>query len=160
MAEDDVIRIMRHPTAMFETDGDLVEPAVGFPHPRSYGSFPRVLAEYVRDERVLSLEEAVRKMTALAAVWIGQSERGLLTEGAIAEVVVFDFDTIQDEAAYTDPHHYSTGVVHVFVAGVPVLENGEMTGQRPGRFLERLREGGSLVGPPRGKTSRRLGSGR
>jgi N-acyl-D-aspartate/D-glutamate deacylase len=143
MAEEDVIRIMRHPTAMFETDGDLVEPGVGFPHPRSYGSFPRVLAKYVRDEGVLTLEEAVRKMTALPAVWMGQSERGLLREGAIADVVVFDFGTIQDQAAYTDPHHYSTGVLHVFVGGVAVLENGEMTGQRPGRFLERLREGGS-----------------
>jgi len=143
MAEEDVIRIMRHPTAMFETDGDLVEPGVGFPHPRSYGSFPRVLAKYVRDEGVLTLEEAVRKMTALPAVWMGQSERGLLREGAIADVVLFDFGTIQDQAAYTDPHHYSTGVLHVFVGGVAVLENGEMTGQRPGRFLERLREGGS-----------------
>jgi N-acyl-D-amino-acid deacylase len=91
----------------------------------------------------LTLEEAVRKMTALPAVWMGQSERGLLREGAIADVVVFDFGTIQDEAAYTDPHHYSTGVLHVFVGGVTVLENGEMTGQRPGRFLERLRKGGS-----------------
>ena len=141
MAEEDVIRIMRHPTAMFETDGDLVEPGVGFPHPRTYGSFPRILAKYVRDEGVLSLEEAVRKMTGLPAVWMGKSERGLLREGAIADVVVFDFGTIQDEAAYTDPHHYSTGVLHVFVGGVAVLENAEMTGARPGRFLERSREG-------------------
>jgi N-acyl-D-aspartate/D-glutamate deacylase len=139
MAEEDVIRIMRHPTAMFETDGDLVQPGVGFPHPRSYGSFPRVLAKYVRDEGVLTLEEAVRKMTSQPAAWIGQSERGVLREGAIADVVVFDVGTIQDEAAYTDPHHYSTGVMHVFVGGVAVLENGEMTGQRPGRFLERGR---------------------
>lgn len=82
-------------------------------------------------------------MTALPAAWMGHGERGLLREGAIADVVVFDFGTIRDEAAYTDPHHYSTGVLHVFVGGVLVLEDAEMTGQRPGRFLERLREGGS-----------------
>ncbi len=76
------------------------------------------------------------------AVWMGQGERGLLREGAIADVVVFDFGTIQDEAAYTDPHHYSTGVIHVFVGGAAVLDNGEIAGQRPGRLLGRSREGG------------------
>jgi N-acyl-D-amino-acid deacylase len=84
---------------------------------------------------VLSLEEAVGKMTSLPAVWMRQGERGLLREGAIADVVVFDFGTIQDEAAYTDPHHYSTCVIHVFVGGAAVLDNGEIAGQRPGRLL-------------------------
>jgi len=141
MSEDDVTRIMKHPTAMFETDGDLVQPGTGFPHPRSYGSFPRILAKYVREEGVLTLEQAVRKLSALPAAWLHQSERGTLEVGMIADVVVFDADEIQDRAEYTDPHHYSDGVLHVVVNGKLVLEDGTMSGARPGRFLERKRGG-------------------
>ena len=141
MSNEDVIRIMQHPTAMFETDGDLVEPGVGFPHPRSYGSFPRVLGQYVRDEGALSIEQAIHKMTALPAAWIGDNERGRIEPDAIADIVVFDPETIRDRAEYTDPHHYPEGVVHVLVAGIPVLQDGEMTSARPGRFLDRKRSG-------------------
>lgn len=139
MAEDDVIRIISHPTSMFETDGDLVELGMGFPHPRSYGSFPRILSKYVRDKEVLTLEEAIHKMTLLPALWIGQSDRGLIRKGAIADMTVFDFETIQDKATYNDPHHFSTGILHVFVGGVAVLNNNKITGKRPGRFIERSR---------------------
>jgi len=145
MSEDDVIRIMQHPTAMFETDGDLVEPGTGFPHPRSYGSFPRILSKYVRDQGVLTLEQAVRKMSAQPAAWLHETERGTLAPGMMADVVIFDADQIQDRAEYTDPHHYSDGVVHVIVNGVPVLEAGELSGARPGRFLERGRVGPSAA---------------
>ena len=139
MSEEDVVRIMRHPTAMFETDGDLVQPGVGFPHPRSYGSFPRILAKYVREDGVMTLEEAIYKMTALPARWLGTTERGTLEVGMIADVTVFHPDEVQDHARYTDPHHYSTGIEYVLVNGVLILEQGHMTGARPGTFLERSR---------------------
>ncbi len=139
MDEADVIRIMQHPTAMFETDGDLVQPGVGFPHPRTYGSFPRILGRYVRELEALTLEEAVRKMTSAPADWLGQSDRGRLAVGMVADITVFDADRITDRAEFTDPHHYADGVVHVWVGGTAVLRAGEMTGARPGRFLERER---------------------
>ena len=139
MDEADVIRIMQHPTSMFETDGDLVQPGVGFPHPRTYGSYPRILGRYVRELGVLTLEEAVRKMTSAPAEWLGQSDRGRLGVGMVADITVFDADRITDRSQYTDPHHYSEGVVHVWVGGTAVLRVEEMTGARPGRFLERGR---------------------
>ncbi|MDG2282180.1 MAG: amidohydrolase family protein, partial [Longimicrobiales bacterium] len=139
MDEVDVIRIMQHPTAMFETDGDLVQPGVGFPHPRTYGSFPRILGRYVRELEALTLEEAVRKMTSAPADWLGQSVRGRLAVDMVADITVFDADRITDRAEFTDPHHYADGVVHVWVGGMAVLRAGEMTGARPGRFLERER---------------------
>ncbi len=139
MDEADVIRIMQHPTAMFETDGDLVQPGVGFPHPRTYGSFPRILGRYVRELEALTLEEAVRKMTSAPADWLGQSERGRLAVGMVADITVFDADRITDRAEFTDPHHYSDGVEHVWVGGLAVLRAGEMTGALPGRFLQRGR---------------------
>ena len=137
MSEEDVVRIMRHESGMFETDGDLVRPGVGFPHPRSYGSFPRILGKYVREDGVLTLEEAIRKMTNLPSTWLGQSDRGTIGVGMAADLVVFDPETIRDRAEFTDPHHYSIGIRHVFVAGEQVLDEGQMTAARPGRFLER-----------------------
>lgn len=136
MSEDDVIRIMRHPWAMFETDGDPVGYGIGFPHPRSYGAFPRVLARYVRELQVLSLEEAVRKMTSLAADQIGQTERGRIAEGMYADITVFDPETVQDRATYLDPHQYPFGIRHVIVNGVPVIRDGALTGEKPGRVLK------------------------
>jgi len=137
MDEADVRRIMKHPLAMFDTDGDLVDPSSGFPHPRSYGAFPRVLAKYVREEHLLTLEEAVRKMTSMPAKWWGQGDRGLLKPGMFADVVVFDSEKIQDRSTYTDPNHYATGIVHLLINGTLVLENGARTGNKPGRFMER-----------------------
>ncbi len=98
MDEADLIRLMRHPTAMFETDGDLVQPGFGYPHPRSYGSFPRILAKYVREDGVLTLEAAVRKMSALPAQWTGQEELGTLKATHQANIVVFNAETIQDRS--------------------------------------------------------------
>lgn len=139
MDERDIERFLRHPRAMFETDGDLVEPGSGFPHPRSYGAFPRVLARYVREREVLTLEDAVQRMTQRPAQWLAQEDRGTLAPGMVADVVVFDPDRVRDRATYTDPHHYADGVTHVLVHGAFVLQSGAITGAMPGRFLERRR---------------------
>ncbi|HSG08156.1 MAG TPA: D-aminoacylase [Longimicrobiales bacterium] len=135
MDEADVIRIMQHPLAMIETDGDNVGYGVGYPHPRSYGAFPRVLARYVRELRVLTLEEAVKKMTSMPARWLGQTDRGVLAEGMLADVAVFDPEAIQDRATYTDPHQYSVGIENLVINGVPVIRDGALTGMKPGRWI-------------------------
>ena len=136
MDEQDVIRIMTHPIAMIETDGDPVSYGDGFPHPRSYGAFPRVLARYVRELGVLTLEEAVKKMTSMPADQYNQQYRGRIVEGAFADLVVFDADTIQDEATYTDPHRYPTGIHHVLINGRFVIKSGALTGERPGMWIK------------------------
>ena len=107
----------------------------GRPHPRAYGSFPRVLARYVRERRVLSLEEAVRKMTSQAAAVFGLRDTGVVREGARADLVVFDPDRVADAATYEEPTRPPIGIPHVFVGGVPVVRDGEMTGARPGVTL-------------------------
>jgi N-acyl-D-aspartate/D-glutamate deacylase len=136
MDEQDVQRILRHPLAMIETDGDPVAYGEGFPHPRSYGAFPRVLARYVRELKVLTLEDAIRRMTSAPAAQIGQRERGLIRDGMFADVVVFDAERIRDLATYTDPHRYAVGIVHLLVNGVPVIRGAALTGERPGRALK------------------------
>ena len=137
MDERDVARILRHPWSMIESDGDVVGLGVGFPHPRSFGAFPRVLARYVRERGVLTLESAIRKMTSLPAHRLGLSDRGELRVGAFADVVVFDPERIRDLATYTDPHHYSVGISHLLVNGVPVIERGSITGRLAGRAIVR-----------------------
>ena len=136
MDEADVIRIMQHPQAMFETDGDPVGYGLGFPHPRSYGTFPRILGRYVREMGVLTLEEAIRKMTSMSADEIGQSERGRIANGMMADITIFDADRIMDRADYVDPHRYSVGIHHVIVNGVPVILDGSVTGAKPGHVLK------------------------
>jgi len=136
MNEEDLASILRHPLAMIETDGDNVSYGIGFPHPRSYGAFPRVLGRYVRELKLLTLEEAVRRMTSLPAVQVGQHERGRIAEGLFADVTVFDPETVGDRATYTDPHQYSVGIHHLIVNGRPVIRNGAYTGERPGRVLK------------------------
>ena len=105
------------------------------PHPRAYGSFARVLAKYVREEHVLTLEEAIRKLAALPSQNLRLDRRGELKVGYYADVVVFDPDTIQDHATFVEPHQYATGMVHVFVNGEQVLKDGEHTGAKPGRVV-------------------------
>ncbi len=136
MDEADVIRIMQHPQAMFETDGDPVGYGLGFPHPRSYGTFPRILGRYVREMGVLTLEEAIRKMTSMSADEIGQSERGRIADGMWADITIFDAARILDQADYVDPHRYSVGIHHVIVNGVPVILDGSVTGAKPGHVLK------------------------
>ena len=135
MAEEDVHRIMKHPYTMIASDGGIVAPGEDVPHPRNYGTFSRVLGHYARDLGVISFPEAVRKMTSLPAARIGLSDRGVLRPGAKADITVLDISSIEDTAKFGDPHHYAKGTRHVFVNGVAVLLDGEMTGARPGRAL-------------------------
>ncbi len=104
-------------------------------HPRSYGTFPRVLGKYVREEGVLTLEEAVRKMSGLPAERFGLADRGVIREGAWADLVLFDANTVIDRATFGDPHQYPAGIPYVIVNGQVVIDGGEHTGALPGRVL-------------------------
>ena len=139
MREDDVVAAMRTPWVSFDTDsgaraedGPLSESKS---HPRAWGTFTRVLAKYVRDDRVLPLEEAVRKATSQAAIRVGIADRGLLRPGMFADVVVFDPATVKDEATFAQPNNYSAGMHHVLVNGKMVVRDGTITAERPGRAL-------------------------
>jgi N-acyl-D-amino-acid deacylase len=132
--EENVRAILRDPEHTVGSDGILVGSR---PHPRGWGSFARVLAHYVRDEGVLSLEEAVRHMTSTAARRIGLSDRGVVTEGAVADLVCFDAGTVQDNATYDDPRRAASGVVHVLVGGEPTVRDGVRTQALPGRSVRR-----------------------
>jgi len=135
--QDDLDAILRYPTTSVACDCDAVSGPVG--HPRYYGTFPRVLGRFVRERRVLRLEEAVRKMTGLPAVTIGMVDRGLLAPGMAADVVVFDPATVIDHASYEDPPAPPDGIVHVLVNGRWALRDGVVTGGRGGRVLRRSR---------------------
>ena len=144
MSEDDVERIMLYPGTMVASDGGIMIPGEGVPHPRNYGAFARVLGEYARERGVLPLHTAIHKMTRLPAERIGLADRGRLAVGAVADIVAFDADAVVDRATFADPHRYAEGVHHVFVAGWAVLLDGRMTGERPGRVL---RSTAASVGP-------------
>lgn len=136
MSEDDVEYVLRHPAVMVGSDGYSMSPALGSkPHPRSYGTFARVLGEYVRVRRVLSLEEAVRKMTSFPAARFGLWDRGLIRPGQVADLVLFDPSTIRDTATFTDPHQFSVGIEWVMVGGQMVWREGKDTGAVAGRVL-------------------------
>ncbi len=141
MSEDDVRYAMQQPWVSVGSDGAAVRPdgplGEGKPHPRWYGTFPRILGKYVREEKVLTLEQAVRKMTALNAEKLGMTERGVLAEGKKADLTLFDPERVIDNATFTDPHQYPTGIEAVIVNGVPVLEHAEHTGMKPGRILRK-----------------------
>lgn len=135
--EADIRRIMTHPATMFSSDGSIGVPGHGMPHPRGYGAFARVLARYVREQPVLTLPDAVRRMTSVSADRLGQRERGRIAEGAYADVAIFDPERVEDRATYEDPHQFAVGVEYVLVNGVPVLWHGSLTGEKPGRVLKR-----------------------
>ncbi|MEO6103597.1 MAG: D-aminoacylase [Pseudoxanthomonas sp.] len=136
MAESDMRKAMVDPMVAFDSDGSAVSPEFGGnPHPRYYGTFPRILGKYVREEKLLTLEEAVRKMTSLAADRMGLLDRGLLRPGMAADVVVFDPDTIIDKATFAKSHQYSVGISDVIVNGTIVIRGGEHTGAKPGKAL-------------------------
>ncbi len=139
MDEEDVARIMAHPWTMIASDGRLTEPGDGHPHPRWYGTFPRVLGRYARDEGILTLEQAVRKMTALPAERMGIRTRGQIREGWYADLVIFDPTTVIDNATFEDPHQYPTGIDWVIVNGTVQVEDGAYRDLRPGRVLRRGR---------------------
>ena len=138
-SEDVVRKAVALPWVSFNSDAASIAPEGIFlnsnPHPRAYGSFARVLGKYVRDEKVISLEEAIRKLAALPAQNMKIDRRGELKQGFFADVVVFDPATIQDNATFIEPHQYATGMLHVFVNGEQVLRDGEHTGAKPGRVV-------------------------
>jgi dihydroorotase/N-acyl-D-amino-acid deacylase len=142
ISEDDVVRIMRSPFTMIASDGDIPVFGQAAPHPRSYGTFARVLGVYVREKKVLTLEDAVRRMSAYPAQRLKIWDRGMLRPGMKADVIVFDPATVADRAAYDKPHQYSVGVRDVLVNGKFVLRQDKVTADRPGRVL---------LGPSAGK---------
>jgi N-acyl-D-aspartate/D-glutamate deacylase len=139
MSEADVATGLRAPFVTIGTDSSALRAegllARGSPHPRSYGTFPRVLGKYVRDDKVLSLHDAVHRMTGAAAAQMGLRDRGLLRERYFADLVVFNPATVKDTATYEQPHQYPVGIAHVIVNGVPVVDPKGLTGARPGRPL-------------------------
>ena len=135
MSEDDLVRILRHPATMVASDGEVPTFGRANPHPRSYGTFARVLGRYVRDQRVLTLEEAVRKMSGFPAARLGLRDRGVLRAGMKADLAVFDAGRVRDTATFDEPHQYADGFLVVIVNGQVVYENGAMTAARPGRVL-------------------------
>jgi N-acyl-D-amino-acid deacylase len=135
MSEDDIAHIMRKDYVMTCSDGGLVAASEGKPHPRYYGTFPRKIGRYVRDRGVVELAHAIRSMTSLPAMVFGLEDRGVLREGAVADVIVFDFDRIMEKATYGDPHQLSEGVVHVLINGKSAVRDGRPTAELAGEVL-------------------------
>ncbi len=139
MSEDNVRLQLRQPWIKIGTDASGHDPSkadsIGLVHPRSYGTYPRILGKYVRDEHVLPLEDAIRKMSSAVASHLSIRDRGLLREGFFADVVVFDPATVGDRATFEQPHQLSTGILHVLVNGVPVVLDGQPTDAKPGRIV-------------------------
>ena len=139
MSEDNVRKQLRLPWVSFGSDAESMTAGPPFtlsnPHPRAYGNFARWLGKYVRDEKLVPLEEGVRRLSALPAENLGLKDRGRLAAGMMADIVIFDPASVRDHATFEKPHQYSTGVRDVFVNGVQVLKNGEHTGATPGRFV-------------------------
>jgi dihydroorotase/N-acyl-D-amino-acid deacylase len=139
MSEPDVVLALQQPWVAVDNDDSATSPdgilGADHPHPRAYGAFPRVLAKYVREEGKLSLSDAIRKFTALAAQREHLSDRGVIKQGMWADLVVFDPTAVHDVATYENPNRFSVGMSHVLVNGVPVIEQGRMTGALPGKVL-------------------------
>jgi N-acyl-D-aspartate/D-glutamate deacylase len=138
-SEDNVARVLQHPAIMVGSDSIGLAagsgPQRGKPHPRMYGTFPRVLGVYVRDRQLLALETAVHKMTGQCAARLGLTDRGVLHEGYAADVTVFDPRTVKDEATYAEPHRYPTGIPYVIVNGALAVDGERMLAPGMGRVL-------------------------
>jgi N-acyl-D-aspartate/D-glutamate deacylase len=141
MSEENLRKILRKDYVMLGSDSSaraINGPTrLGKPHPRTFGSFPRVLSKFVREEKVLTLEDAVRKMTSLPAKRLGLKDRGVIKEGAFADLVVFNPDRVHDTASYTEPYAYPMGIHHVIVNGTFVVRDGAHTGAMPGMILKK-----------------------
>jgi N-acyl-D-aspartate/D-glutamate deacylase len=135
IGEEDVERVMRSPYTMIASDGEIPVFGRAAPHPRSYGTFARVLAVYVREKHVLTLEDAVRKMSAMPADRLKFGDRGILRPGMKADIVVFNPATVADNSTFEKPHQYSSGFEYVMVNGKFALKDGKVTAERPGRVL-------------------------
>lgn len=137
IGEEDVKRIMQHPQVMVASDGRLAEIGVGHPHPRAYGTFPRVLGHYVRDEGILDLATALQKMTSMPADRLGLTDRGYLKEGYKADITVFDKNTVDEKGTFEAPHQYPVGIEYVIINGGVTIDKGELTSQRSGRVVRK-----------------------
>jgi len=137
MSEEDIRHIMTRPYTMASSDGGLVPPGAGQPHPRNNGAFARRLAVYVRDRGVIGLEFAIRSMTSLPATVFGMKDRGAIREGSIADIVIFDLDQVRERATYAEPHLVAEGMAWVLVGGVPVVANGSFTDALPGVVMRK-----------------------
>jgi N-acyl-D-amino-acid deacylase len=135
MSDDDVDTIFRYPNAAVASDGGVVEYGVGLPHPRSYGTNARVIANYVRERKVMTLEDAVRRMTSLPARAFSFHDRGIVRPGFAADLVLFDPDRVRDNATFENPHQFSEGFDFVIVNGVVAVANGEISDARGGEFV-------------------------
>jgi dihydroorotase/N-acyl-D-amino-acid deacylase len=137
MSEENVKTKLRQPWMKFGTDAGGSDPdsAKGLTHPRSYGNYPRILGKYVRDEKVMPLEEAIRKMSSAVATRLSITDRGVLKPGMWADIVVFDPNTIADKATFEKPHQLSVGMQYVYVNGVAVWKDGRHTGAKPGQIV-------------------------
>ena len=143
MSEEDVRTVMKLPWVAIASDGSAINlDAPGVPHPRNYSTNVRVLGHYVRDQKVLTLPEAVRKMTSLPAQILGLKDRGQIKEGFAADIAVFDPARVRETNSFEKPKSYAEGVPYVLVNGVVVIDNGQHTGAKPGRrFADRGQEG-------------------
>ncbi len=137
MIDDDIETIMRHPLGMCVSDGSLVTFGAGVPHPRYYGTFPRFLGLYVREKQVLTLEEAVRKMTSAPAGRVGLNDRGIIAKGMVADLVLFDPETVADLATFQHPHNHNTGIEMVIVNGQVAMDVNGVTDNRAGQVLKK-----------------------
>jgi len=137
MSEEDVERIMKHPFTMHASDGGLAKFGEGHPHPRAYGTFPRVLGVYVREKKTITLEDAIRKMTSLPAGRLGLHDRGSIKEGYAADITIFDATRVQDKATFEKPHQYPAGIEYVIVNGVITVDKSAMTKNRAGQVLRK-----------------------
>jgi N-acyl-D-amino-acid deacylase len=135
MSEENIARKLAHPRSMVCSDGGAVTRSDGVPHPRNYGTFPRVLGRFVRELNALPLEQAIRKMTRMPADRLRFVDRGRIEVDAIADLVAFDPATVADRATFAEPHQFPVGIPHVIVGGTFVIENGEHTEARPGRAV-------------------------
>ncbi|NOZ62167.1 MAG: D-aminoacylase [Calditrichaeota bacterium] len=135
MDEKDVQEIMKKPYNMIASDGKIEIPGVEVPHPRAYGTFPRIIARYVREKKVLSLTDAIRKMTSLPAQAMGFYQRGLLKPGCFADIVIFDFEKIKDNATFQQPHQYPSGISYIIVNGKIAARDGKIVFDKAGKIL-------------------------
>jgi dihydroorotase/N-acyl-D-amino-acid deacylase len=136
-SDSNVAMQVRQPWMKFGTDAEAFDPATAkiATHPRAYGTYPRILGRFVREQHILTLEDAVRKMTSAVAERLSIRDRGTLREGNYADIMIFDPNTIIDRATYEKPHQLSEGVKWVLVNGVPVVADGQVTGDKPGRIV-------------------------
>ncbi|MBT8372908.1 MAG: amidohydrolase family protein, partial [Deltaproteobacteria bacterium] len=140
MDEDDIKTIMKHPRTIIASDGRAVatygQLNQGSTHPRYYGAFSRVLGKYVRDEKILSLEQAIKKMTSMPAEIMGLDNRGILAAGKIADITIFDPKTAGDVATFESPHNYSKGIGKVIISGEVIIDRGKHTNKMVGRIIK------------------------